>query len=234
MGAALLLTVVATASAAAPIDSIGQVLELSREAAAQGLPVRLEGTVTFADPVSRSFFIEDRGEAISMWYPDAGFPLHQGDRLRIEAVTGAGDFAPKVEIDGARVERLEEGVRVPTSEPTLGDLVSGRLDCRSVLVRGVVRDQAVADGTLELRLLTLLGPTRLLFAAGAAPVPMGTLVGAEVEVRATVGIDLNARRQRTGVRLYAQRLDELRVLQPPLSESALPRLPIAELLRYHA
>lgn len=162
--------------------------------------------MTYADPVGRDFFVEADGAAISMWYPDAGFLIEQGDRLRLSGATAAGDYAPKLEVDPPTVQRLGRGQRVPRSAPTQAQLASGSIDCHSVTLDAVVRAASESQGRVELKLADLYRPTRLLFPVGLDLPGAQGLVGAEVRVRATVAVDVNERRQRLGLRLYAQGL----------------------------
>jgi signal transduction histidine kinase len=217
------------------LRTIEDVLALLPEEAAKGFAVELEGTVTYADPLTRDFFIESSsGAAISMWYPDAGVGLRQGDRISLRGVTAPGDYAPKVEPDPSTLRLLERNAALPRSRPTQADLRSGRLDCRSIEIEGLVRDAHILPDHIQYDLLTLFGPTRLLFPRGVRVENPRALVGAEIRARSTVGTDTNSTRQRTGLRLYSAGLSEVQMTDEPLPNERLPRCPLKDLLTYES
>ncbi len=227
------LLALAVTSDGGVLTTIDDALRLSPEEASTGQQVRLRGVVSYADPVTRDFFFQQSdGAGISLWYPDPKVPLTQGDLIEIEGRTERGKYAPKIAIPLQRLEVLAHGQPVPVTFPTQAKLAADGLDCRHIETDAVVRDVTMKGAQVELRLSSLLGPARLLFATGVPSEPLMSLAGAEIRVRATVGVDLNQAHQRVGLRLYAQTLDNLSVLHPSQPVSALIRKPLRELLRF--
>ncbi len=229
----LLLALAANAPVAGVITRIDQALRLSPEEAASGRPVHLRGVVSYADPVTRDFFVQqDDGTGISLWYPDPAQKLTQGDLIELEGKTERGDYAPKIALPLTRLEVLAHGQRVTATVPTQAQLAADGLDCRHVVLDAVVRDVLQHGAQTELRIASLLGPARVLFATGVRLEELASLVGAEIRVRVTVGVDLNQAQQRVGLRLYAQSRDSVEVLRPSQPVSALMRRELGELLRF--
>jgi signal transduction histidine kinase len=217
------------------LTTIDDALRLTPEEAAQGIRVRLRGVVSYADPVTRDFFMGDSsGTAISMWYPDPKVTLTQGDLIEVEGKTERGDYAPKIAVPLSRLEVLAHHQPVALTLPTQAQLVANGLDCRHIETDAVVRDVNVRNDQVELRLATLLGPTRVLFATGVPLAPLKNLVGAEIRVRSTVGVDLNDAHQRVGLRLYTQSLENVRVLHPSSPLGALQHRTLEDLLTFRS
>ncbi len=134
-----LVWLAAGAEAVDPGSSIGSLRVLPPEKAREGLPVRVEGVVTYFDRVVRLLFISDGRDGIFVRLP-AGHRLEfapsPGDRVLIEGVSEAGDFLPV--IAARRIEKIASGPLPEPRQVTGQDLLVPALDCQWVEVRAVV------------------------------------------------------------------------------------------------
>ena len=69
-----------------PLRSIRQIRQFSRYEALRGLPVEIEGTVTYVDPVWSFIFIQDRDEAIFV-HGEKDELIQPGQRVRVQGKT---------------------------------------------------------------------------------------------------------------------------------------------------
>jgi len=118
-----------------PLTSIEAIRALPKAEASRALPVAIEATVTYYHPDFRYLFVQDGDQAIFVYAP-AGTQLAAGDRVLVKGVTHA-EFNPDILSDSITV--LSHG-SVPKPLPVdFDELMSGKLDCRYVTIRGKVR-----------------------------------------------------------------------------------------------
>lgn len=119
---------------------------LATEQSALEFPVRLEGVVTHYHPkLSDGICFQDATDGVYVTLAGKKPEVQVGDRVIIEGVTQAGDYAPVVRL--RQIERLGPGV-LPTPVPvTVAALATGRYDSRRVEVRGIVRSLTAAQRT---------------------------------------------------------------------------------------
>lgn len=77
------------------LDCAAQIRNLSIEEAARGLPVKLRAVVTYNDPLSGEFFVQDATGGIYVSL-DKPFNVTRGQQVEITGITSPGDFAPEV------------------------------------------------------------------------------------------------------------------------------------------
>lgn len=215
------------------LTAIQSVLRVPREEAARGLRVRVQGTVTFVQTSTLDFFLQAGEHAI--WVAStAGERLERGDVVEVRGVTAAGAFAPELQPD-------EDGVTVVGSDalPNPASIeqlafANGEHDCRFVAMTGVVR--LVTDETHHVRvtLATAFGRVPVLVPRETADGLGAALVGAQVVARGVCSVDFNRRGQMTGMRIFAQEKDDLRVLAPAREFVAVPSVSIARLLTFRS
>ncbi len=134
-----------------------QVQQLTREEAARGYPVEIQGVVTSVSTDYRSLLIQDSTRSVFVWVGDESrtdLP-HQGDYCKIEGFSRAADFSPIVVLRKATV--LWKGQMPQPINPTRDQLLSGSLDAQYVEIRGLVIGAhdvyltvLTPDGTLDL------------------------------------------------------------------------------------
>jgi len=211
------------------LTSIAQVHALSAEEAARALPVRVRATVTYINPVSRVFFVQDEtGPTFvnSSRVRETG--VAAGDRVEVTGVTGPGNFAPV--IMSASAARVSGGSMPDPAPASFDDLFSGREDSAWVRTEGVV--QNVDTGHSEDQLWLQWGQHRyqvLIANPRHEPLPPPDT---RVEVRGVCGTLFNPRRQILGIQLYVPSPRFIRVLAPAQNAAQLPLRPINDLLRF--
>jgi signal transduction histidine kinase/CheY-like chemotaxis protein len=182
------------------VETAAAVRALEPRRALLRYPVRLEGVVTYSDPVEKLLFIQDRTAGIFVSIRNAAQEVPRpGQRVEVVGSTDAGDFAPTVVL--SRIRILPGSGRMP--EPatfTADELMEGRQDSNWVEVSGVVRSVReesrhpvieVANGNDRMRALVLADPA---WAAG--------LIDSRVRVRGVCGTVFNRRRQVIGIQLF--------------------------------
>ena len=99
-------------------------MRLTREQASQGRPVRIRGTITFADGEWKNGFLQSGTEAIyfTLDQPD----VRSGHYVGLTGETSPGGFA--TQIVNARVEVLHTTNLPPALRVNLRELAAGTLD----------------------------------------------------------------------------------------------------------
>ena len=209
---------------------------LTIEEAARKHPVHLRAVVTYYDPFidlrRPSFFVHDAtGGGVALSRVPA-IPLKAGQVVEVTGVSAAGDFAPIVDADEARV--VGESA-VPSTAPivTLTEMLTGAEDGQWVEIEGVVHairmtdknvflDLALSDGTLTA--ITIKQPA----------IDYGSLIDAKVRLRGNSAPLFNHLGQMTGAHmLFPDLLTSVRIEEPaPLHPFALPLDHIGNLLRF--
>jgi len=206
---------------------------LKPDEARLGLPVALEGVVTYYDPPAQTMFFQDKSAGIFVWTHELTKHLETkaGDHILLWGVTAPGDFAPVV--DEPRVQVLGAASYPEPSRMGAEEVYLGRADSQWVELEGIVRasqsgarsvNVTVADGPHQFR-ANLLG----VFGAG---IPSGW-IGARIRARGACGTRFNARRQLLGVQLLVPGLDQFTVLEPAgVAPFDRPIRPIQSLLQF--
>lgn len=212
------------------ITNAAYVRSLSPEGAAQRLPVRIEGVVTFSfNP--RSCFVQDESAGIYVGNGVEAPALSAGDLVRVEGVSDPGDYAPIVV--PSRFEVLGRTNLPPARRVTYADLMTGHEDSQWVEVVGLVR---TADGRPEeQRAIEVdLGGGRItVFLPNIPHEDLMGLVDSTVRVRGVCGTWFNRLRQLFGVRLMVPRWEDITIEVPaPPDVLGQRSQPIGELLRF--
>jgi len=215
------------------LRTVRSVRQLSRNEAARGYPVRLEGIVTYSDPLWWCVFVQDETGAIFTAPASSELEVGFGQHVRVEGVTSAGDFAPTV--TKATFTKLADA---PTPAPitvALENLLSGQFDCRWVEIQGRVESTLEQDRRLWLHVLTPRGQFRALLAPAISRAQAERLVGARVTLRGSAGGEVNRQGQIIAVRLHIPELSAIHVDEPPAADPfAGPAQSIGDLLRFRA
>ena len=233
----------AVADGAAPLATVAAIRDLSREAAAAALPVKLTGVVVY---VGWNHFVLHDGEAAvfadlhfakakGLWkgeLPDmAGFP--PGTELEIAGVTDPGGYSPMVLVTAFRplgTKAVPEPLR-----PSLDQLLSSAVDTQWVEVEGVVCKyvpESEHSGPACIT-LTIAGLRCPVIFRNNLDRPSGELVDARLRVRGVVLNITNLRSQIAGLKLHANGSSDIEVLEPPPSDPfAAPRVMLDQLLPF--
>ena len=220
----------AWAAAPAPLTTLHDVASLTNAQAGAQLPVDFEATVIYFHRGNKVLNVQENDQAIFVRaVTDA--TLVPGDRVLVRGTTQPS-FIPY--IISSNITFLHHG-ELPAPVPaTFEDLVSKRLNCRLVRVRGVIRaadlltSPAVPSGHLG-----------LLMEGGYIEVEVDShdasalknLLDAYVEITGAAGRQFNGKMQETGAKIKVSSLADIKVLKRADSNPwSLPVTPMDEIV----
>lgn len=198
-GGIVLLAV--TAAAQEPLTSLSSVMSLPFPKAGDSLPVQVEATVTFLDTPFGGIFVHDGEQGIYLRLPPAYLTnqtIHTGDRLRVKAVTGAGDYTPVLNCESLTVEGI--GTMPKPILVTPENLFSPSLDSQWVQVSGVITSLETDDASQFVFTFDMYGWTmKVLVPWSKEAVPeAANLMQRRVTLLGVAATVFNGRRQMTG------------------------------------
>jgi PAS domain S-box-containing protein len=212
---------------ARPLTSTEAVQRLSREAASEGPPARIEGVVTFSHPVWRLLFIED-GTGGIYCEPTALRDLPEiGHRVIVEGAAASGAFLPIL-----NVHRLQDlgPVPIPAARAVkAAEIWKGKRDGDFVRLTGHVVKTQTWSKPFPLANLHLISdgyPVEVQI-IGPAPFDLDDLPGTEVEVTGVFGPRADADGRITSVGLLLAKPEMLRVVKD--SQAVLVQLPVTSI-----
>jgi signal transduction histidine kinase len=213
----MLLVSAARLLAAEPVvETIAQVRAMSPEEADRQLPVRLDATVIYFDPIAPCLFVQD-GSACSYvalngrLYPNGKYScmdLQPGARVRITGVTGRGGFFPTLGDEG--IELLGRGPLPAPRRINENELLTPALDSQWVEVPAVVT--GVESGFNEFTISVDVYGWKL-----KAQMPRdahsneraAALMNRPVRLQGIMAIICNTERQMTGVYFFVPSFDQI-------------------------
>ncbi len=209
-----------------PLTKVEQIRGLKQEQAAQGLPVKLTGTVTDLSGYKNSFFFQDSTAGISVDRTDRA-EVGVGDIVKLSGTSNAGLFAPTVV--ASQVQVVGHGPLPPARQVGYGDMIGGVLDSQRIEVRGVVRSarisQTFAHDTLNL-VVELGGGSIKAVVQNFAGIDYARLVDSTVSIRGVCTSNFNEKRQFVGVEMYVPDGGGITVAQhaaaDPFAATAIP------------
>ena len=188
------------------------VRSLSAKQAALGLPVDLDGVLTYWDPKDSATFFADSSAGIYVWLHGvsaellaAQTVLKAGTHVRLRGFTGPGDFAPVVTLS-----HLDVIASDPFPEPismSEEEIFLGRADSQWVELEGIVHSTSVQEG----HSVTSVSWGQHQFQFRLTP---GMLLGRDwldkrIRVRGACGTVFNRRRQLVGIQLFVPSVDQV-------------------------
>lgn len=198
------------------LTRVSDILKLRREQAAQRIPVRLRGVITYADPEWRNGFIQDKDDAIYVDLDPSQRNIQSGQWVELTGYTSPGGFAPEVLSSSVTVlgaTNLPAPARVD-----LEDLANGHLDAHWVEMEGVVRRVDEQSRHANLSLMTPNGRFNVIIPGFEnKPLPEH-LIDALVKVQGACTSELNVRRQLSGITLHVPSLDQVTILEAPSAD----------------
>ena len=227
-------TLAALAAPPVPLTTLDSVSRLSNAEAAKGIPVDLEATVTYLSRRQRSMDVQDGDTAIYVQLTkDAVLAL--GDRVRLRGTTQPS-FLPILRASDITVVR--HGSLPKPILASFDDLMSKKINCKYIRVRGVVRTAdlvaSAVDGSGQLQLLMDGGYIDIEVEIQDASLMRG-LQDAEVEVTGVAGRKFDGKMQQTGAKIKVSSLADIKVLKPAgVSPWSLPVTPLDAIMTgYH-
>lgn len=177
---------------------------------------RIEHTRKSAEGTSAWSLHDDSGDILitSKFLPDGYCP---GDTVRIEGKTIKSTFGV-ISPHPMRVTRLSRGTPSPPTPIGIADFLSGRHDCRHVILSGIVRDAFFTEDNPHWAMLVLAGGTDGINVS----LPHGgkdlafylDLIGSAVEIDGVVVPTDNSPRRQLGRILTAASPADIRVTLP--------------------
>ena len=200
--------------AAETLTRVADVMQASIAETRHGLPVQLEGVITYVDPSWNLLFFQDPSDGlyINLESQDeaAKHALRAGQRVRIEGVTGPsgqGVVRPIFTV-------LEQEAAMPEAPVIAIDEISPLgYSGDWVELRGVVRAAMWTDQRATLNVATLGGAlnVRIMESDIAG---MDTLIDAEVRVRGVAAL-IHEEGVITGRQMFTPRMSDIAVAMPP-------------------
>jgi len=210
-----------------------QVRSLTPQQAAQALPVKLKGVVTFCDEGLNSRFVQDDTAGIYFSGLNTDMPaLTAGQVVEIEGVTSPGAYAPIIFPRSIKV--VGEGKLPDAGAVTGQQLVSGQEDSQFVQVSGIVRSVRYDQLTKQYWIELVVDGER--FTACVTHIPAAQpeeLVDSVVKVQGVCCTLFNRQRQLFGIRLLMPRGTDFVVEKPaPGDPFNIPLEDISSLLQF--
>lgn len=224
----VLICGLSAAAAPKPLTRMEQMLALTNAQAALGLPVELEGTVTYVRPQDSSLFLANGNQAIYVKFArDVG--LSAGDRVRVTGVTEAS-FRPVVM--ATEVKFLGHGRLPKPIKASYTDLIHARLDCQFVTITGQVLEAAYDNEQphpgMRIPVRMAGGDVEVILAHAGTLTPEDFL-GAEIRVTGTVSGAFDSKMRLAGIWIDVAAPDQVTfVHRAKTSVWDLPSMPISE------
>ena len=207
--------------------TVQEIHGLSNVEAKQAFPVELEGAVTYSDPEWGLLFIQDRTGSIYINVHGSSTVYPLGARIRIKAVTGAGDVGPIV----SQAKILVLGGSAPPTpyQKSVAELDAGVADSSWVVTEGVLHPCDENWTRVCFRIFDGKTLAWLIVPRKDSPAAQ-RLIGATVRVRGVSGIHLDGGGKRVAAQLFVNSLDDIKVEEPSVTDSfSTAPLPIGSL-----
>jgi signal transduction histidine kinase len=222
------------------LTRIQDIRTLSQDDGKRGYPVRIRATVTHFDEVLKDTLIVHDGsfgQFIQPPQPKVNVgdwaDLKAGDLVEIEGHTIRGGFAP--DVDPTRIRKVG---RAPLPEPrnlAFSQMLTGRYDCDYVGVVGVIQRAWLTTGPRSRVMYADVaiedGLVRAAF-WNSSPSDATRLIDARVRLHGNIGTIFGSSGQLRGVSLFAGRIEDLSVIEPPPDPFGLPERPIKQIYNY--
>ena len=213
------------------ITRLAEIHSLAPEEAKRGYPVHLQAVVTYFEPTSPDFFIQDKTGGIWVrWTKDLPQPK-AGQLIDLRGITTQDDFAPDI---SKPTWQVLGNVSMPApKKASLEEMASTRMDSQWVAIEGIVRSAVVSAEHRPLQFfLEVMGGRVVGYIPGIFEVPPG-FVDSRIRVNGVCGAIFNQKNQMIGVSLYVPSLDWVKTLEPGAQNPfALTSRPIATLQRF--
>ncbi|MGA7343347.1 MAG: GGDEF domain-containing protein, partial [Terracidiphilus sp.] len=172
----------------------------------------------------------DNGEAMYVRAP-AGLKLLPGDRILVRGTTYA-DFRPNV--IGSDIALLHHGSMPAPVAATFQEMIEAKLDCRYVMVRGVIRsaDVELSAGRPVTQLeLSMQGAYVGVTMDNGDPARLKDWLDAEVEVKGVAAGRFDGKMQQAGILIHSSSYSEVRVLEKAAEDPwSIPVTPMGKVL----
>ena len=191
----------AESSTVPAITSAAAVRKLPVLSAAQGLPVRISGVITFVWPPGM-LFVQDSTAGIYVFLNHStvvGGDLQTGKSVTVEGITTPGAFCPSIKHARVTVGPLR---RMPVPKrPSIDAALSGSLDSQWAELRGAVRSAVVTREELVMT-VNNMGHSFTIEMKNFPSSWQTSLVDDEISATGVISTRFNDRRQLVGVNMF--------------------------------
>lgn len=184
------------------ITSAAAVRKLTVPVAAQGIPVRISGVVTFFVNPPGMLFVQDSSAGIFVFLKKSTVigDLQVGKSVTVEGVTTPGSFSPS--ITNARVTVGSfRSLPVPI-RPSIDDVLTGSLDSQWAELRGTVRSAAIIRNHLVLTVNNQEHSFTVTM-TNFPPSWLNSLIDDEIAATGAISTRFNEKRQLVAANLFA-------------------------------
>jgi len=222
----------ASAGASLPLlTRVEQIRTLKLEDADRGYPVRIRGVVTYFDPDTLDFFVQDSTGGIWVDLGNNNPGIHFGQLVEVEGLSAAPDFAPQIAKPHFRV--LGSAPLPVARRVTYNALASTKEDSQWVEVEGIIH-RAWKDGNALLLDMAMDGGHVTVRNPSFAGSPPASFVDSKVRIDGVCGAIFNQKNQMIGVAIYPASLDQIHTIEPAVDDPyQIPLRPIVSLLRFN-
>ena len=222
------------------LSRIADIRALSPADGERGYPVRFRATVThFDENLETTLIVHDGAFGQFVQPPATGVQvgdwktLKEGDLIEIEGQTIHGGFAPDVR--PTHIRKIGRAPMPASRTLAFSEILTGRYDCDYVQLEGVVQrawlagserskvmyaDVAIQDGLVRAAFWD------------SSPDDLPLFIDARVRLRGNIGTIFGSTGQLRGVSLFAGRIRDMVVLEPPPNPFALPERSIQKIYNY--
>jgi PAS domain S-box-containing protein len=213
------------------LTSIKDIRALSSHEAGRGYPIRINGVITYFDPMLSMIFIQDGTAAIYIQSFDPALILQQGHEYAVEGFSAPGDFAPIITKPKFRLIRKAQ---LPAARDiSLDQLATGDYDCLRVQVQGTVR--AVQQVTNRWRLDLFNSGKRIQVYLPNLPnsTHIQSLQDAQIRAQGICGIQISPWGNISGFRINVPSIEGIKIEKPARSDPfSVPLRPIRDIFRF--
>jgi diguanylate cyclase (GGDEF)-like protein len=206
------------------LERVADIRSLLPLKAAEALPVRLHGVITYNDPAWRQLFIQDRTGGIYAKYSGQYPEMSLGKYVELTGLTGTGNFAPVIVAPKLKV--LGSGALPKPSEVSMEAANAGMLDAQYASLRGIVHPMHFAEEPshpiLTFQFYTALGPVYVSTSPGFPDIRGAQgLEDARVQISGVFATIFNSRRQLIGYQMAVSSPKQIHVLEPAIKDRTL-------------
>jgi len=224
------------------LTAIKDIRALSQNDGERGYPVRIRATVTHFDQELKTTLIihdgafgqfvqtppRDKIKSVGDWEN-----LQAGDLVEIDGSTIHGGFAP--DVMPTRIRKIGRSAMPVPKSLAFSQMLTGRFDCDYVEVAGVIQRTWPA-GTKDSRVMyaDVAIEDGLVRAAvwDSSAADLSRFIDARVKLRGNIGTIFGNTGQLRGVSLFAGRIRDIEVLEPPPDPFSLPERSIQKIYNY--
>jgi two-component system, cell cycle sensor histidine kinase and response regulator CckA len=212
------------------LRNIREVRSLSRDQAARGVGVRLQGVVTYANSTHQQLFLQDATGAVYVRLKHWPEGLQAGQQVELEGKTSPGGITHMVVEATPRI--LGATNLPPPLQLGLKSLISEGYDCSWVELEGVVRNVVTGPPMVVLRLVNDQGSFEAKLPESRDAQLLHNLVDARVRVRGVCAGVLNDQDQWIGIELRMPNLGAMEIREAaPAEPFVIEPRPVAAISR---